>query len=133
MPPAKAGEGFRGTILVVEDDSFVRSGLESMLGSGGLTVLSAAHGNEALALVTRDGMSPDLVLSDFNLPGAMNGIETIEALRVALAWKVPAIVLTGDIRAHAIETINRHDVAVVAKPVDGDELLQLINQIGPIA
>jgi CheY-like chemotaxis protein len=75
---------------------------------------------------------PDLVLSDFNLPGPMNGVESIEALRVALAWKVPAIVLTGDIRSQAIETITKHDVAVVTKPLDGDELLQLITQIGSV-
>jgi len=132
IPPAKAGEPFRGTILVIEDDSFVRSALESLLGLEGLTVVSAAHGDEALALVTKEGMRPDLVLSDFNLPGPMNGVESIAALRVALAWKAPAIVLTGDIRSQAIETITKHDVAVVTKPLDGDELLQLINQIGPV-
>jgi signal transduction histidine kinase/CheY-like chemotaxis protein len=132
MSPAKAGEPFRGTILVIEDDSFVRSGLESLFGYDGLTVVSAAHGDEALALVTKAGVRPDLVLSDFNLPGPMNGVETIEALRVALASKVPAIVLTGDIRSQAIETITKHDVAVITKPFDGDKLLQLINQIGPV-
>jgi signal transduction histidine kinase/CheY-like chemotaxis protein len=132
MPPAKAGEPFRGTILVIEDDGFVRSGLESLLGMEGLTVVSAAHGDEALALVAKEGVRPDLVLSDFNLPGPMNGVESIEALRVALAWKVPAIVLTGDIRSQAIETITKHDVAVVTKPLDGDELLQLITQIGSV-
>ena len=132
MPPAKAGEPFRGTILVIEDDGFVRSGLESLLGMEGLTVVSAAHGDEALALVAKEGVRPDLVLSDFNLPGPMNGVESIEALRVALAWKVPAIVLTGDIRSQAIETITKHDVAVVMKPLDGDELLQLITQIGSV-
>ncbi len=131
LPPAKARERLRGTILVIEDDDFVRSGLESLLGMEGSTVVCAAHGAEALALVTTEGVRPDLVLSDFNLPGPMNGVESIEAIRAALAWKVPAIVLTGDIRSQAIEGISGHDVAVVTKPFDGDELLQLITQIGP--
>ena len=133
ISPAEAGEPFRGTILVIEDDSFVRSALESLLGLEGLTVVSAAHGDEALALVTKEGMRPDLVLSDFNLPGSLNGVEAIEALRVALDWKVPAIVLTGDIRSRATDTIATHDVAVITKPLDGDELIQLINHIGAVA
>jgi CheY-like chemotaxis protein len=132
MPPAEPSAPFHGTILVIEDDSFVRKGLESLLDSEGLSVVSAANGDEALALVTKEGMRPDLVLSDFNLPGPMNGVESIEILRVALAWKVPAIVLTGDVRSRAIETIAKHDVAVVMKPLDADALLRLINQIGPL-
>jgi CheY-like chemotaxis protein len=132
MPPAKARAPFRGTILVIEDDSFVRSGLEALLGSEGLTVFAAAHGDEALALVSRERMRPDIVLSDFNLPGPMNGVETIEALRATLAWKVPGIVLTGDIRSQAIQAITGHDIAVVTKPTDPDELLQLIDRIGPL-
>ena len=132
MPPAKAAEPFRGTVLVVEDDSFVRSGLESLLKTGGLSVVPAAHGDEALALVIRQGVRPDLVLSDLNLSGRINGVETIEALRLALARRVPAIVLTGDIRSQVLETIAKHDVAVVTKPLDGDALLQLINKIGPV-
>ena len=122
-----------GQILVIEDDNFVRSGLELLLGSEGLSVISAANGEKALALVAKGGRRPDLLLADFNLPGSMNGVESIEALRVALAWKVPAIVLTGDIRSQATEAITKHDVAVVTKPFDGDKLLQLINQIWPIA
>jgi CheY-like chemotaxis protein len=130
MVPAKADAPFRGMILVIEDDSFVRSGLESLLESEGLTVVSATHGDEALALITNEGVRPDLVLSDFNLPGPMNGVESIAALRVVLAWNVPAIVLTGDIRSEVIESITKHDVAVFAKPLDGDALLQLMGRIG---
>jgi CheY-like chemotaxis protein len=70
---------------------------------------------------------PDLVISDYNLPGT-NGIESIEAVREALAWKVPAIVLTGDIRSHVTKSIAAHDLSVVLKPVHADELLQLIKR-----
>ena len=75
-------------------------------------MLSATSGNEALALVAKDGLRPDLVISDYNLPGRMNGVESIEALRAALSWKIPGIVLTGDIRSHVTESIAKHGLAV---------------------
>src|SRR5262249_14157609 len=92
----------------------------------GLGVLSAASANEALSLITKKGMRPDLVISDHNLPGKMNGVECIEAIRAALAWKIPAIVLTGDIRSRVIKSIGTHDLSVVVKPVQAEELLKLI-------
>jgi two-component system CheB/CheR fusion protein len=117
-----------GPVLVVEDDSFVRSGLESLLSSEGLAVVSAATGEEALALVTSKGIRPHLILSDLNLSGPMNGVDCVEALRAALASKTPAIVLTGDIRSRALDAISKHDIDIALKPLKGDDLLQLINR-----
>jgi CheY-like chemotaxis protein len=113
-------------ILIIEDENSVRRALDNFLRAEGLSVQSVASGSEALTLVTKNGLRPDLVISDYNLPGKMNGIESIEALRVALAWKIPGIVLTGDIRSHVTESIATHGLAVAPKPFDADELLQLI-------
>jgi CheY-like chemotaxis protein/anti-sigma regulatory factor (Ser/Thr protein kinase) len=115
-----------GTILVIEDEGSVRVALESWLKSEGLDVMSVASGNEALALVTKQGIRPDLVLSDYNIPGALNGIESVQALRSALSWKIPAIIITGDTRSQVIEAIAKHDVGVAVKPVKADQLMELI-------
>ena len=125
-PPAEAA--FRGTILVVEDDSFVRSGIEMLLAAEGLNVVGAASGHEALELVTAKQVRPELILSDFNLPGRMNGVETIQAVRKALAENIPAIVLTGDIRTEVLDAIALHDVRIATKPVNADQLLALVRQ-----
>ena len=71
---------------------------------------------------------PELVLSDFNLPGRMNGVETIQALRKALAENIPAIVLTGDIRSEVLDAIAMHDVRIATKPVNADQLMLLVRQ-----
>ena len=115
-----------GNILVIEDESSVRRALDTFLRSEGLSVQCVASGNEALTLVTKMGMRPDFVISDYNLPGKMNGVESIEALRVALAWKIPGVVLTGDIRSQVSKSIATYGLAVAPKPFDADELLQLI-------
>ena len=128
MPARPAEPAFRGTILVVEDDSFVRSGIELLLAAEGLIVVGTANGHEALELVTAKRVRPELVLSDFNLPGRMNGVETIQALRKALAANIPAIVLTGDIRSEVLDAIALHDVRIATKPVNADQLMQLVRQ-----
>jgi CheY-like chemotaxis protein len=117
---------FRRRMLIIEDEVSVRAALESWLRSEGLSVASVANGNDALALVTEKGMRFDLILSDYNLPGRMNGIDSIHALRAAVGWKIPAIVLTGDIRSGVIESIARHDFSVALKPVDTDQLMGLM-------
>jgi CheY-like chemotaxis protein len=126
--PEKAAISLFGTILVIEDEYFVRSGLEQLFESAGLAAVCVATGQDALALVTQ-GLRPDVVVSDFNLSGQMNGVQSIEALRTALAWKIPALVLTGDIRSQVIEAIASRGVAVATKPMDGDELLQMIGRL----
>jgi DNA-binding response OmpR family regulator len=74
-------------------------------------------------------LCPDLVLCDYNLPGPMNGVESIKSLRATLAWNLPAIVMTGDTRSTTMEAIASYGVSVLIKPFLGDELIQLINRL----
>ena len=90
--------------------------------------MAAGSADEALTVVATGGLRPSLILSDFNLGDETNGIENIEALRTALGWRVPAIVLTGS-RSPGAEAFAKHDVNVVRKPWNGDELIQLVKQL----
>jgi PAS domain S-box-containing protein len=119
---------FAGTVLVIEDETSVRSALNRLLKLRGIGSSIVATGNDALTLVAQ-GMRPDLILSDYNLRGSMNGVETIKALRSALAWNVPGIVMTGDIQSKTIEAIAAQDVSVVIKPFLAEELLQLMARL----
>jgi PAS domain S-box-containing protein len=119
---------FAGTVLVIEDETSVRSALNRLLKLRGIGSSIVATGNDALTLVTQ-GMRPDLILSDYNLRGSTNGVETIKALRSALAWNVPGIVMTGDIQSKTIEAIAAQDVSVVIKPFLAEELLQLMARL----
>jgi CheY-like chemotaxis protein len=69
------------------------------------------------------------VLSDYNLRGSSDGIESIKAVRTVLGWKVPAIIMTGDIKSETIKAIAAHDVSILVKPFLGDELLQQFKQL----
>jgi PAS domain S-box-containing protein len=119
---------FVGTVLVIEDETSVRSALNRLLKLRGIGSFIVANGNDALALV-REGIRPDLVLSDYNLRGSPNGVESIKALRSALAWNVPAIVMTGDIQSTTIAAIASQEVSVVIKPFLAEELLLLMARL----
>jgi signal transduction histidine kinase/CheY-like chemotaxis protein len=115
-----------GTVLVIEDESTVRAAFTSLLESYGLNVTAVATVDEALPLIASKGSAPDLVLSDYNLPGKMNGVESIKALRAALDCNIPAIVVTGDTRKDVVESIAGYDVDIMVKPVHPDELRRLM-------
>ncbi|MGD1076552.1 MAG: response regulator [Thermodesulfovibrionales bacterium] len=65
----------KGKILVVEDDAVNRKFFESLLRERGYHVLTAADGEEALALIKRE--SPSLVLLDVGMP-QVTGIEVLK-------------------------------------------------------
>jgi PAS domain S-box-containing protein len=123
------GELFRGTVLVIEDETSVRSALSRLLTSMGMSVNGVAVVGDAVTLIKKKELCPDIVLCDYNLPGPMDGIESIKALRAALAWNLPAILMTGDTRSKTMDTIASHGVPVLVKPFSGDELIQLINRL----
>lgn len=63
-----------GTVLIAEDQDAVRSTLQRILAAEGYTVLTAANGDEALALFAARKDDIDLLLSDLVMPG-MDGRE----------------------------------------------------------
>ena len=65
------------TILIVDDESQIRSALEGVLADEGYKTLLAESGEECLELLRHK--SADVVLLDIWLPG-MDGLETLEKL-----------------------------------------------------
>jgi len=74
-------------------------------------------------------LRPDFLICDYNLLGSANGVDTVKALRTALAWNVPAIVMTGDIRSEVVDLVAAEGISILIKPFPADELLQLITRL----
>lgn len=70
----------RESILFVEDEPGLRAMVERMLREAGYRVWGAGDGVEALDLFQRQGLRPDLVISDMVMP-RMGGIELAQKLR----------------------------------------------------
>lgn len=73
------GERRRRTILLVEDELFVRQATCSLLERAGFNVLKAEYASEAMRIF-HESPDIDLVMTDMVLPGA-NGQQLGEALR----------------------------------------------------
>lgn len=78
LPTAAARTRAR-TVLLVDDDRFVRKVTQHMLLSQNLNVVEAGGGPEALDVWGEAQPHPDLVLTDINMPG-MSGIDLIQQL-----------------------------------------------------
>jgi PAS domain S-box-containing protein len=123
------GELFRGTVLVVEDDASGRAALTRVLKLKGISAVGVATTSDAAALIEHEGLRPDLILCDYNLPGPMDGVASIKSLRAALARNLPAIVMTGDIREKTMEVVAAHGLSVLVKPFPTEELIRLMNRL----
>ena len=82
------------TILVIEDDKYIRPTLVAALRRHGYEVLDAGNGTVGLEMALSH--HPHLVLSDVNLPG-LSGIEVLKALRShPETADIPVILMTGE-------------------------------------
>jgi CheY-like chemotaxis protein len=126
-PPVRPHhDAFLGSVLAIEDEASVRSALGRLLNARGVDATIVATATEALTLVREQGLRPDVLLCDYNLRGSPDGVETINHLRAALGWNVPAIVMTGDIRSQTVVSISGQGVVVLIKPFSAEELLEIL-------
>ncbi|UPG89164.1 response regulator [Luteibacter aegosomaticola] len=110
------------SVLVVEDDRHVLDITSFVLESAGYPVLTAMNAEEALYML--DG-HPEigLILTDVNMPGTMDGIDLVRALR-ASGNPVRCVVVSGD-ALHAADRLG--DLApFLAKPYDRRSLLRAV-------
>lgn len=115
-----------GSILVVDDDPDIREFLQQWLEAEGHTVVAAVDGLEAMALLTHRLAQPDIILSDFNLPGGMNGLELATQARAALQRQIAVAILTGDISSDTLRDIAQQGCVHLSKPVRLHALTQLV-------
>jgi two-component system KDP operon response regulator KdpE len=105
-------------VLVVEDDTPLRTALRVGLRAQDIDVVDVATGEEAIASLDRS--IPDLVLLDLNLPG-IDGFAVLTHAR-ALS-QVPVVVLTvREDRSDKVRALDAGADDYVTKPFDTEEL-----------
>ena len=119
-------DAFLGNVLAIEDEASVRAALGRLLKEKGVEATIVGTTAEAMTLVSKHGLRPDVLLCDYNLRGSPDGIESVRQLRAALGRNVPAVVMTGDIRSETVNSISSQGVAVLIKPFVAEELLKAL-------
>ncbi|MCW2039306.1 response regulator [Xanthomonas campestris pv. campestris] len=83
-------------ILVVEDEPLVREVAKLMLESADFRVVTAENSAAAIVCMETEP-TVSLIVSDVQMPGALNGLELIKQLR-SRDVKTPAILTSGRIQ-----------------------------------
>ena len=105
-------------VLVVEDDDSVREALLLALEIEGFDPVAAASAEQAVELVNKAQVHPDLVISDYHLGSSMTGVDALARLRQVLGTTVPAVFLSGD-TSSAMKSVREFPRSeLLRKPVD---------------
>ena len=109
-----------GRVLIVEDEPVLRGELGRLLSRRGHSVSQAGSVAEA----EKRGLGCDLILADLRLPGAP-GTELI-----ARAPGVPVLIMTSFATVKsAVEAMRMGAVDYIAKPIDHDELVLVVDRV----
>ena len=111
-------------ILVVDDDTSIRSFVEMALDGEGYAVSTANNGAQALAVTGQ--MQPDLILLDMRMP-IMDGWTFARRYRENAGPHAPIVVITAATDAGQRAAEIDAD-GFLGKPFDLDELLGLVSR-----
>ena len=115
-------------VLLIEDDEPVRTGLSLMLGDWSCHVSAGADVNTALARVDAYRRPVDIVISDYRLAGATNGVEAIRCVRERFDNVLPALLLSADPGAAVTAAAADCGVSLLRKPVAPARLREAIGR-----
>ncbi len=113
-------------ILVVDDESEMRSALSHALTRGGFSVESAANGSEALVKIKKDPIS--LVITDMKMP-EVSGMEVLGAVK-KISPQTPVIVITAYGSIHsAVEAMQAGAADYLLKPFSFETLEATVKKV----
>ena len=114
------------TILVIDDELFMRRLCDDMLSLRGFKVLTAESAKEGLAKLEQGGM--DVILLDIMMP-EMTGLELLPLIKKADPDAYAIIITAYASLDNALEA-SPHRVELVVERLDG-RLLLTVNDAGP--
>ena len=113
-------------VLLIDDEEGIRRGMKTLLEESGSEVLLAASTDEAIAIVRE--VAVDIVIADFRLRGADNGIQAIKLLRY-IRPDLPALLMTGETAPDRLREAQQANIPVIHKPVMPHVLMQEIQRV----
>jgi DNA-binding response OmpR family regulator len=119
----------RKCVLVIDDDMPLRGMLSAALRQNGFKVLLAGDGGEGQRAMTLH--HPDVVLLDLMMPG-INGWDLLQRLKeTGFLDSTPVIVISAHLRVDPQAILQMGVKAIVPKPFNLDELMDLIAHVSP--
>jgi signal transduction histidine kinase/CheY-like chemotaxis protein len=114
-------------LLIVEDDALSGHALQELMTTWGCQVRTASTPTQAVALLQE--RVPNIIVSDYRLGDAENGVELIARMRALAGQDIPACVISGDLDGRLVTEVNRLGLRLLHKPVRPAKLRSLIRQL----
>jgi CheY-like chemotaxis protein len=115
------------TVLVVEDEVFARMVISDYLRECGYKVVEATNADEAMTLLQHLEVQIDVVFSDIEMPGSLDGFGFAKWLRA----NRPEIdvILTGSLHRAANAAAELCDAAHMPKPYEPQAVVDRIRRL----
>ena len=119
--PAKPENRLAGKrVLVIDNEADILEGMRSLLEDWQCLFTGAESAAVALQQV-EDGLRPDCIVSDYRLPGELDGCELIARLRQHTG-KIPAMLISGDTSEAIYTQARAAGLVLLAKPIKPAQL-----------
>jgi nitrogen-specific signal transduction histidine kinase len=124
--PVQAGDG--QTVLIIEDETSIRSLMSEVLEEAGYRTLAAEDGQSGLRIL-QSGRRVDFLITDVGLPGGMNGRQVADAARVARP-QLKVLFVTGYAENAAVgDGQLEHGMAIITKPFEITTLAKKVREM----
>jgi len=117
-------------ILVVEDSAAMRALVSSALESiEGVEAVESESGFDALRVLPREAI--DLIVTDINMPGGINGLELVNFVKKNPRYKsLPLVIISTESTERDREKgIRLGAEAYLVKPFDPAELIAIVRRL----
>lgn len=124
IKPVLTEQGSRSRILVVDDDSLVRTSTQGVLSSWGYEVYLATSLHEVKSKFGQQGF--DLVICDYRLPDG-TGLEVVNFIAAHQHEFTPCILISGDTSPDVLKKVTESGFNLLSKPVRPAKLRSLLH------
>jgi len=119
-----------GTLVAfIDDDEQILEAMMQVFEQWGMEMAGGSEVEQVCNELHELGRAPDLILSDYRLPGGRTGIDAVRVLREAFGETIPAALITGDTAPETIMAINASGLALLHKPLKPAKLRAFLSHL----
>lgn len=128
QPPPAPGSLNGISVLCIDNEAAVLSGMEALLTGWGCTVRTAPSALVALDLLAAGNFEPDIVLADYHLDSG-TGVDALLRIRKALERTLPAVIISADHSLEVQREVRSHEIPLLRKPLKAAALRAILTQL----
>jgi two-component system, sensor histidine kinase len=124
-----AGGGFKDLhVIVIEDDLLSSRALTGLLRCWGCHVSTFHDADHACSGISRNQV-PDVIVSDYRLPGKRNGVDAIRTIRQICECSIPSVLISGDKNEELRLLASTEGLVLLTKPLQPAKLRNFLRRL----